>query len=122
MISYAQNVSKEVSEFLYSKMRDVFFCGLDMDGNRTYAIKIAFSQRMPMRQRYDRYIGMLGMVEDIKGSLTQSWCQYTQFREERQQNQRLEKMETSGLSIQSSLEDNLDTTDQNGEDEDGIVS
>ena len=121
MISYAENVSKEVSEFLYSKMRDVFFCGLDMDGNRTYAIKIGFSQRMPMRQRYDRYIGMLGMVEDIKGSLTQSWCQYTQFREERQQNQKLEKMQNSGLAIQPSLEDNIEPDQGEGED-DGIVS
>ena len=114
--SYSQNISKQISDFLYDKLCDVFFCGLDKDGNRMYRIKIGFTQRMPMRQRYDRYLGMMGFVEDIKGSLTQSWFQYSQFREEQQQNQKLQKK--SGLQVQqASLEENLDD-DQMGDDDD----
>ena len=66
-----------MNDYLGRKMSDHFFAGFDKDGNRIFSIKMGLTDSLPMRQRYDKYIGLLGQVQDLKFALKQMWDQYS---------------------------------------------
>lgn len=82
MMSYSQNKSKELNDFIQNHMSDYFTVGLDPDGNRMYRVKMDLKQRTPMRERYDRYVGLLGSIYDVIQIVKQMWTQYSQYRSE----------------------------------------
>ena len=92
MISYPQGKSKQINDLLQKKTSDHFFVGFDKDGNRMFSLKLGLNLSMPMRQRYDRYVCMIGQIQDIKYAFKDLWDEYSMAVRQKQMKQRREQV------------------------------
>ena len=86
-LSYPQKKSKQLSQSIQGKLSDYLCVGLDPDGNRMFGVRLDFSQRMPMRQRYDRYVGLLGQIQDVTQIIKQIWMEFSRSRAQMEERQ-----------------------------------
>lgn len=77
--TYSEKKAQKFNSMVQSMLSDYFCVGLDKDGDRMYDIKLNISSSTPRRQRYDRYVGLLGQIQDIKQYVKIMWLQYQEM-------------------------------------------
>ena len=77
-LSFSEKKAQKFNNLLEGTLTDYFCVGMDKDGQRMFNIKLCINSTTPKRQRYDRYIGLLGQIQDIKQYVKIMWQQYEQ--------------------------------------------